>query len=90
MITEEEICHQNNNFFDLLHPTLGDLLVVVDDVGGPGHAPPGYLEPPLPQPPPLLAQVGVMEVNQQHNPLGVALVNHLTSYFRFVPEVYFR
>ena len=22
MITEEEICHQNNNFLDLLHPTL--------------------------------------------------------------------
>ena len=76
----------------LVLPTLplGHLLVVVDDVGGPGHAPPGHLEPLLPQPPPLLAQVGVVEVNQQHDPLGVTLVNHLTSYFRFVPEVYFR
>ena len=74
----------------LVLPTLplGNLLVVVDDVGGPGHAPPGHLEPLLPQPPPLLAQVGVVEVNQQHNPLGVALVNHLTSYFRFVLEIY--
>ena len=37
MITEEEICHQNNNFLDLLHPTVGGQRPGGGGPGGRGH-----------------------------------------------------
>ena len=36
MITEEEICHQNNNFLDLLHPSADALRTLGADAEGSG------------------------------------------------------
>ena len=54
------------------------LLLVVDlEAGGPGVAPAGHPQPLPPQPPPVLGEVGVVDVQHQHHPPLLTAVDHL-------------
>ena len=58
---------------------LGDpsLVLVADLVGRPGLAPAGHPHPLPPQPPPVLAEVGVVNVQQQDHPPLLTAMDHL-------------
>ena len=60
-------------------PLLGDpsLVLVADLEGRPGLAPAGHPHPLLPQPPPVLGEVGVVNVQQQDHPPLLTAVDHL-------------
>ena len=55
-----------------------NLLLVVDlEAGGPCLVPAGHPQPLPPQPPPVLGEVGVVDVQHQHHPPLLTVVDHL-------------
>ena len=54
-----------------------NLVLVADLVVRPGLAPAGHPHPLPPQPPPVLGEVGVVDVQQQDHPSLLTAVDHL-------------